>query len=255
MVGTGSVTTTIIDNDPAAGTPITLEVDEAALSTGSNPSLTTEIDNTPSLSFTAAGFNLVSFAFSSDISGLVTDLNIDGAQDIFWVRDSGTQISGYLDAAHTVLADRLTLSAPGSIAADTTGSVTVTETLSAALKNPSSNGAQVSSLGNVGVVATDTNGDTAIGTVNLAVKDDVPTTTPASNSGQSVLPDTNLLLTLDLSGSMDQASGTGGLTKLQLAKQALLTLMQQYDLLGQTKVERCLRYHRYQCVRRLGRFE
>ena len=136
VVGTGTVTTTIIDNDPAAGAAITLEVDEAALLTGSNPSLTTETDNTPSLPFSAAGFNLVSFAFSNDISGLVKDLNIDGAQDIFWVRDSGTQISGYLDAAHTVLADRLTLSAPSSIAADTTGSVTVTETLSAALKNP-----------------------------------------------------------------------------------------------------------------------
>ena len=55
----------IIDNDPTAGAPITLEVDEAALSTavatGSNPSLTTEVDNSPTLSFTAAGFNLVSF--------------------------------------------------------------------------------------------------------------------------------------------------------------------------------------------------
>ena len=183
VVGTGTVTTTIIDNDPAAGAAITLEVDEAALLTGSNPSLTTETDNTPSLPFSAAGFNLVSFAFSNDISGLVKDLNIDGAQDIFWVRDSGTQISGYLDAAHTVLADRLTLSAPSSIAADTTGSVTVTETLSAALKNPSSNGAQVNSLGNVGVVATDTNGDTAIGTVNLAAKDDVPTTLPPATRG------------------------------------------------------------------------
>ena len=237
VVGTGSVTTTIIDNDPAAGAAITLEVDEAALLTGSNPSLTTETDNTPSLPFSAAGFNLVSFAFSNDISGLVKDLNIDGAQDIFWVRDSGTQISGYLDAAHTVLADRLTLSAPSSIAADTTGSVTVTETLSAALKNPSSNGAQVNSLGNVGVVATDTNGDTAIGTVNLAANDDVPKATPASNSGQSAFPDTNLLITLDLSGSMDEASGTGGLTKLELAKQAILNLIQQYDSLGHVKVE------------------
>ena len=113
VVGTASVTTTIIDNDPAAGTPITLQVDEAALPTGSIPSLTTEIANNP-LSFTAAGFNLVSFAFSSDISGLTKDLNNDGSQDIFWVRDSGTQISGYLDAAHTQLADRLTLSAPAA---------------------------------------------------------------------------------------------------------------------------------------------
>ena len=236
-LGTASVTTTIIDNDPAAGTPITLQVDEAALPTGSNPSLTTEIANSP-LSFTAAGFNLVSFAFSSDISGLIKDLNNDGSQDIFWVRNSGTQISGYLDAAHTQLADRLTLSAPpGGIAAGATGSVTVTETLSAALKNPTDNGAQVSSLGNVGLVATDTNGDTATGTVNLAVKDDVPTATPASNSGQAVSPDTNLLITLDLSGSMGDSSGVGGLTKLQLAEQAILNLMQQYDTLGHVKVE------------------
>ncbi|MGC2046001.1 MAG: VWA domain-containing protein, partial [Pseudolabrys sp.] len=56
-------------------------------------------------------------------------------------------------------------------------------------------------------------------------------------SGQSVLPDTNLLITLDISGSMDEASGTGGLTKLQLAKQAILELMEQYDALGHVKVE------------------
>ena len=237
VVGTASVTTTIIDNDPAAGTPITLQVDEAALPTGSIPSLTTEIANNP-LSFTAAGFNLVSFAFSSDISGLTKDLNNDGSQDIFWVRDSGTQISGYLDAAHTQLADRLTLSPPAAgIAAGATGSVTVTETLSAAVKNPTDNGAQVSSLGNVGLVATDTNGDIATGSVNLAVKDDVPTATPASNSGQAVSPDTNLLITLDLSGSMGDLSGVGGLTKLQLAEQAILNLMQQYDTLGHVKVE------------------
>src|SRR6185312_4640653 len=151
-----SVTTTIIDNDPKAGAAITLEVNEAALSTGSNPSLTTETDNTPSLSFSASGFNLTSFAFSNDLSGLQTDLNGDGTQDIFWHWDSGTQISGYLDAANTVLADRLTLSAPASIAADTSGSVPVTETLSAAVKNPNGNGAQVNSLGHVDVVATDT---------------------------------------------------------------------------------------------------
>ena len=65
---------------------------------------------------------------------MITDLNGDASQDIFWVRDSGTQISGYLDSAHTLLADRLTLSGLGTIAAGTTGSVTVTETLSDNIK-------------------------------------------------------------------------------------------------------------------------
>ena len=231
------VTTTIIDNDPAAGAPITLDVDEAALPAGSNPSLTTEIDNTPSLSFTASGFNLVSFAFSSNLSGLQKDLNGDGTQDIFWVWDSGTQISGYLDAGHTQLADRLTLSAPASIAAGTTGNVTVTETLSSGLKHPTGGGAQVSPLGNVGVVATDTNGDTTTGTVNLTVKDDMPTANPGGGSGTSTFADTNLIINLDLSGSMDTADGPGGTTRLEAAKAAILELLEQYDALGNVKVE------------------
>ena len=75
-IGVSMANSTIIDNDPTAGAPIILEVDEAALSTGSNPSLTTEVDNSPTLSFTAAGFNLNTFAFSTDLSGLIA--NTDG---------------------------------------------------------------------------------------------------------------------------------------------------------------------------------
>ncbi len=234
-LGTTSVTTTIVDNDPAAGAPITLQVDEAALLTGSNPALTAEVASSP-LSFSAAGFNLTSFAFSNDISGLVKDLNSDGTQDIFWVRDSGTQISGYLDAAHTVLADRLTLNAPSSIAAGATGSVTVTETLSAALKNPSGIGAQVSSLGNVGVVATDTNGDTATGTVNLNVKDDTPKADLVSTSIAPTDSKTNVMLILDLSGSMNDPSGLTGLSRLDVEKAAVNELLEQYDSRGDVMV-------------------
>ena len=232
---------TIIDNDPAAGAPITLEVDEAAMSTagatGSNPSLTTEVDNSPTLSFTAAGFNLVSFAFSNDISGLITDLNGDASQDIFWVRDSGTQISGYLDSAHTLLADRLTLSGLGTIAAGTTGSVTVTETLSDNLKHLTANGAQVSSLGNVGVIATDTNGDTATGTVNLTVKDDTPKADLVAQSVVATAAKTNVMVILDLSGSMDTAApGLTGLSRLDVAKAAINELLEQYDNRGDVMV-------------------
>ena len=99
------------------------------------------------------------------------------------------------------------------------------------------NGTAIDGVENFSYTALDAFGNTVNGSITINVKDDVPTANPASNSGQSVLPDTNLLLTLDLSGSMDEASGVGGLTKLQLAKQALLTLIQQYDSLGQTKVE------------------
>ena len=208
----------------------------AALSTGSNPSLPTEVDSSPTLSFTAAGFNLTGFAFSNDISGLVTDLNGDTFQDIFWVRETGTQISGYLDAGHTLLADRLTLSAPVSIAAGTLGSVTVTETLSDNLKHLTVNGAQVSSLGNVGVVATDTNGNTATGTVNLTVKDDTPEADLVAQSVVATAAKTNVMLILDLSGSMGTSSGLTGLTRLDVAKAAINELLDQYDNRGDVMV-------------------
>ncbi|MBR1200957.1 VCBS domain-containing protein, partial [Bradyrhizobium sp. AUGA SZCCT0158] len=185
---TSTATQAITINDGAvAATPVavTLELDEAALftagATGSNPGLTSEVDSTPSLSFTAGSDNLTSFAFIST-SGLVTDLNGTGGQDIFWDLASATQIKGYLDGAHTLLAVTLDLSAPASIAAGASNTVTVTATLSDNLQHILANGAQISSIGSVDVVATDTDGDITTGTVNVTVQDDVPL---AANDGPS----------------------------------------------------------------------
>jgi T1SS-143 domain-containing protein len=169
---------TIADGAVAATpTAVTLELNEAALSTtgatGSNSNLTSEVDNAPSLSFTAGSDNLTSFAFAG-IGNLVTDLNGNGVQDIFWDLASATQIKGYLDAGHTLLAVTLDLSAPASIAAGATADVTVTATLSDNLQHPNALLAQISSIGSVGVVATDIDGDQTTGTVNITVQDDVP---------------------------------------------------------------------------------
>src|SRR4029077_26512 len=133
-----------------------------------------EMDNTPALSFTAGSDNLTSFAFSG-VWGLVAGLDGAGGQDIFWQLVSPTQIKGFLDAGHSLLAVTLDLSAPASIAAGATGNVTVTATLSDNLQHVLGNGAQISSIGSVGVVATDTDGDTTTGTVSINVQDDVPT--------------------------------------------------------------------------------
>ena len=198
----------------ATPAPVTLDLNEAALSTagatGSNPGLTSEVDNTPALSFTAGSDNLTSFAFSG-IGGLVTDLNGTGGQDIFWQLVSPTQIKGFLDAGHALLAVTLDLSAPASIAAGATGNVTVTATLSDNLQHVLGNNAQISSIGNVGVVATDTDGDTTTGTVSINVQDDVP----AAISGPAltvietdgVTSGTNLLAN-DLPGADDGATVT-----------------------------------------------
>ena len=216
---------TVTDGTVAA-TPaaITLDVDESALSTagatGSHPSLTTETDSAPGLTFTAGSDNLTSFAFSNSLAGLVTDLNGVDGQDIWWSRISDTQIKGFLDAGHTQLAVTLDLSAPESIAAGASGDVTVTMTLSDNLLHPAGNGAQISSIGNVGVVATDTDGDLTTGTVNLTVKDDVPT---AVNDAASVVQegqDFNIAFVLDFSGSIDNTELNQMLNAVRAAGQA-----------------------------------
>ncbi|RQW22184.1 retention module-containing protein [Rhodobacteraceae bacterium CH30] len=75
------------------------------------------------------------------------------------------------------------------------------------------------------------------GKLGITVEDDMPV---AKDSSQDVLlphQNTNLLLTLDVSGSMDQASGVSGKTRLELAKDAIRQLLDQYDALGDVKVQ------------------
>ena len=147
-----------------------------------------------------------------------------------------TQIKGYLDAGHTLLAVTLDLSAPASIAAGTTGNVTVTATLSDNLQHVPGGGAQISSIGSVGVVATDTDGDTTTGTVNINVQDDIPAVAPITVAGEPV--DSNILLILDCSGSMDDPSGVPGFaTRLDLLKAAANDLLDRYDAVGDVRVQ------------------
>ena len=127
-----------------------------------------------------------------------------GGQDIWWQWISPTQIKGFLNSGMTELAVTLDLSAPPSIAASTSGTVTVTATLSDNLQHVQANGPQVASLGNIKVQAVDTDNDVATGQVNLTVKDDVPTAvndTAAVLEGQSV----NAVFVLDFSGSLNTA--------------------------------------------------
>lgn len=181
-------TVAITDGPPAQdATPITLDLNEAALATagatGSNPSLTTETDSTPSLSFTAGSDALTSFQFSTNLSSLVS--NLDGAgTDIVWVRAAdGQSVTGYLGSAAGPIAVTLTLSAPASIAAGATGNVTVTATLSDNLPHANALLNQIQSLGSILVEARDHDGDVATGQVTVNVQDDVPTANADTNSG------------------------------------------------------------------------
>ncbi len=74
-------------------------------------------------------------------------------------------------------------------------------------------------------------------TITIEINDDQPVAIPAYNSGQSLQhTDTNLMLILDVSGSMGNASGYQGMTRLQVMQKSALELLEQYDALGNVRV-------------------
>ncbi|MBX9913569.1 MAG: type I secretion C-terminal target domain-containing protein, partial [Pseudomonadaceae bacterium] len=88
---------------------------------------------------------------------------------------------------------------------------------------------------------TDKDGDSTSATVDLgsaiSFRDDGPTAASIVKTGQAAVgTDTNLLIVLDNSGSMGDNSGTPGMSRLDVAKNALLELFEQYDALGNVKV-------------------
>jgi VCBS repeat-containing protein len=85
--------------------------------------------------------------------------------------------------------------------------------------------------------ATDALGNTVNSTIVISIVDDVPKAVASERSVTTVEVDSNLLLIIDVSGSMADASGVPGLSRLALAKQAISTLLDKYDDMGDVKVQ------------------
>ena len=85
--------------------------------------------------------------------------------------------------------------------------------------------------------ATDALGNSTTSTLVVNIVDDVPKAVPSDRSVAAVEIDSNLLIVLDISGSMADASGVPGLSRLALAKQAISALLDKYDDLGDVKVQ------------------
>ena len=175
--------------NPSAGAAQTLALDEEALgnanATGTNPASSAEAA-TATLAFTAGSDDLVGFAFANDLSSLVRNTDGVNGPELTWTHTNATTLTATF-ANTTNVALTLTLSAPGSIAHGTNGNVTVNATLSDNLRHALAGGEQVLSLGSIGVVATDRDGDAATGTINLSVQDDIPriTVSPTQNLHES----------------------------------------------------------------------
>ncbi|RKS23897.1 putative secreted protein (type I secretion substrate) [Pseudomonas sp. WPR_5_2] len=85
--------------------------------------------------------------------------------------------------------------------------------------------------------ATDSLGNTVTSTIVVNIVDDVPKAVASERSVSAVEIDSNLLLIIDVSGSMADSSGVPGLSRLELAKQAISALLDKYDDLGDVKVQ------------------
>ena len=150
--------------DPMAGPDISLTVDDQNLADGSTPGATTDSDT---ITFTEGSDDIASIVFGG-IGAL------DGG--LTWTRVSDTQITGS-DGGRLVVT--LDLSVTNNVA-------TVTATLNDNYDDhPTINVDDLADLGDVDVIATDIDGDTASATVSVSVSDDLPSisaTDPAADS-------------------------------------------------------------------------
>ncbi|WP_336957775.1 beta strand repeat-containing protein [Sphingobium aquiterrae] len=160
---------------PTAGEPVSLTLDDQNLPGGTsagNPDFTSA-----SISFTPGSDAIASILFG-DTGGLGGGLT--------WLRVSGTQITGSDERGVVVTLD---LSVTGNVA-------TVTATLNDNYDtHPGINVDDLAALGTVGIIATDTDGDTATGTASVAVSDDLPVVTGTPPAANALTVDETVLAT------------------------------------------------------------
>jgi len=157
--------------------------------------------------------------------------------------NTGETATGTLVGAVTGGSGALTYSLVGS-ATGTYGQIqlnadgTYTYTLTSAPKTtPNANDGANTLSESFTYKATDALGNSTTSTIVVNIVDDVPKAVTSDRSVAAVEIDSNLLIVLDISGSMVDPSGVPGLSRLDLAKQAISALLDKYDDLGDVKVQ------------------
>ncbi|MCW2267568.1 retention module-containing protein [Pseudomonas sp. JUb96] len=141
-------------------------------------------------------------------------------------------VSGFPQTGTTPLGNSLTITGYNP----STGVVSYTYTLLDNESHPDAGGVN-NLFDSITVTATDSDGSSANASLDVTIVDDVPAVVGAERSITPGQVDSNLLLIIDVSGSMTSASGVNGLTRLQLSKQAINTLLDKYDEMGDVKVQ------------------
>ncbi|KXU30871.1 lysis protein [Sphingobium sp. 22B] len=190
--------------EPGASGPITLGLDDQNLAGGTSSGNPDSTSGT--ITFTPGSDAITSIVFGG-IGGLTGDLT--------WLRVSDTKITGSDERGVVVTLD---LSVTGNVA-------TVTATLNDNYDtHPGVNVDDLVALGSVQVIAQDTDGDTATGTVSVTVSDDLPVVSanPVVQLDDDALggnpngtgDDANSLNATGALGHDYRADGAGGITLL-----------------------------------------
>ncbi|WP_439845650.1 VWA domain-containing protein [Aeromonas veronii] len=181
----------------------------------------------------------------TSVSGKLTisDANGDIIQSVKLVAPTERITSGDTDIKWTVSADGMTLT--GKVGNDGPTAVTVTidkqgnynVNLFKPLDHVNADNVEGRLAINVGVEASDGK-VTGTGTLTIQVEDDKPVVTDGSAVLKMTAQPTNLMLVLDVSTSMgERPSGGNGLTRFEMAQQALIKLLDRYQELGDVRVQ------------------
>ena len=259
FLGSGHVSLTLTvtdkDGDHASGVldigkVISFKDDGPSISAGNAASDSLQVDESNlSLNASANYAGLFTSSFGADGAGtLVYSLNVSAAgadsglndtatgQDILLYLESGSVV-GRVGGSSGSVAFTLTVNSSGEVALDQVRAIAHT---------PNSGPDQESSLLSANLVKlvgtiTDKDGDSQSASVDLgsaiSFKDDGPSVTAATNSGQATqVQNTNLMLILDVSGSMGDPSGYQGMTRMEVMQKSALELLDKYSAYGTVMV-------------------
>ena len=237
VVGTG----TIIDVPPLA--PVITGITSAIVSEEGLPGGLPDTTGTPAdttNSVTATG--TISITDADSVTG---DLTValsgpsgitSGGVAVTWSWNAGTHtLTGSAGGTQvmTVVVGPVTGSG-GSYSA------TYTATLKGPVDHPLGGNPGVEDVLNLGFSATVTDNaalTSSAASFTVAVEDDSPQVSNGQQNASVGPVNTNLMVILDISGSMNTADAGGGLTRLQMAKNAINNLADGYDQHGEVRVQ------------------
>ncbi|MBS1143247.1 MAG: hypothetical protein H6R14_653, partial [Proteobacteria bacterium] len=218
-------TASIIDNDttPTVGAAAAILSEEGLTGGLADTSGNTDTTDVRTVSGTIPVADADGNALTVTLSAPVAALTSNG-QTVTWTGTGTQTLIGSAGGSEVV-----------RVSVDNAGNYTAT--LSKALDHSLNSQEDVLSF-DVGVTASDGT-QSGSGMLTISVEDDMPTAIPGTQTVVLPSQDTNIMLILDVSGSMnDDADGTGPgtLTRLQVMKNSVNMMLDQYDNLGDIKV-------------------